>query len=249
MAVRVAQAWSPRAANEAEGSADAGGPSGCRAAARNGAAPPVKLIADFLRLPARKQALALEAALGLLLARLLVGHVPMRYWRGFLDTAPESSSLPERREPPGPGGRRVRTEFPGVEQLQSGRAGDHRDAPGRLGVPQRLGSLVRKVAIRLPFRAPCLPQAMAAQWMLRRRGIGSRLVFGVRRSRTPDCTMEYHAWLVVAGECVIGAEEVETYSPLSLPAAACQRRETGTFGTLLRRGTRPRARCGRQAEE
>ena len=210
---------------------------------------PVKLIAAFLHLPAPKQALALEAALALLLARLLVGHVPMRYWRGALDIARESSSLPERREAPGPAGRRVRTKFPGMRKSPAGRAGEDRNAPGRLRVPHEVGRVVRSVAIRLPFRAPCLPQAMAAQWMLRRRGIGSRLTFGARRSRMPDRTMEYHAWLVVAGECVIGAEEVETYSALSLPAAACQRRKAGSFGTLLRRGARPRDPCGRQAEE
>lgn len=209
----------------------------------------MKLIAAFLRLPVRKQALALETALALLLARLLVGYVPMRYWRGFLDTARESSSLPEGREAPGPAGRRFRMNFLGVKTSSAGRAEEDRNASRRLRVPHEVGRVVRKVATRLPFRAPCLPQAMAAQWMLRRRGIGSRLMFGARKSRVPDRTMEYHSWLIVAGECVIGVEEVETYSPLSLPAAASQRREAGTFGTLLPRGARPRAPCGRQAEE
>ena len=53
--------------------------------------------------------------------------------------------------------------------------------------PQRLPSVVhvRRVVPRaaelVPFSALCLPQAMAGQWMLRRRGVTSRLSFGARR--------------------------------------------------------------------
>ena len=54
---------------------------------------------------------------------------------------------------------------------------------------QRLPSVVhiRRVVPRaaelVPFSALCLPQAMAGQWMLRRRGVASRLSFGARRRR------------------------------------------------------------------
>lgn len=54
---------------------------------------------------------------------------------------------------------------------------------------QRLPSVVhvRRVvphtAGLVPFSALCLPQAMAGQWMLRRRGVASRLSFGARRRR------------------------------------------------------------------
>ena len=53
--------------------------------------------------------------------------------------------------------------------------------------PQHLPSVVhvRRVVPRaaelVPFSALCLPQAMAGQWMLRRRGVTSRLSFGARR--------------------------------------------------------------------
>lgn len=153
-----------------------------------GAAWSVDGLRRFLRLPAAKQVLALEAACALLLARALVLHVPMRYWHRRLDTAAESST---------------------GEQRQSAAAARR--------VPRSIARAVRKVARRMPFQALCLPQAMAAQWMLRRRRIQSRLVFGVRRGNTPGSTLDFHAWLIVAGACVIGAEEVETFVPLPMP--------------------------------
>lgn len=152
------------------------------AAIERGASSFVNRFRSFLRLPVATQALAVEAAFTLLLARLLVAHVPMRYWHRRLDTGPESSPCPQRSVSPG-----------------------------------KVARIVRKVARRLPFQALCLPQAMAAQWMLRRRSIPSRLVFGARRGRTPERTFEYHAWLMVAGQCVIGGGELDTYVPLSPP--------------------------------
>ena len=153
----------------------------------------LKILRSFVRLPVATQALALEAALLLLLARLLVERVPMRYWRHRLDTAPD---------PP------------------AGRAEEGgNNAPPAPRLPRRVGRIVRKVARRAPFRALCLPQAMAAQWMLRRRGVRSRIVFGARRRGTPGRALEFHAWLIVAGECVLGAEEARTFTPLPPPAA------------------------------
>ena len=73
--------------------------------------------------------------------------------------------------------------------------------------------MVRRVARHVPFPAVCLPQAMALQWMLRRRGVASRLFFGARR-KAQDSGLDFHAWLTVGGECVIGAGEVETYAAL-----------------------------------
>ena len=153
-----------------------------RAAVRRGTSSVVEGLRAFLRLPVATQALALEAAFALLLAKLLVECIPMRFWRRRLDTVAESAPVPLR-------------------------------------APRRVGRIVRKVARRLPLCARCLPQAMAAQWMLRRRGIRSRLVFGVRRGPAPAASLEFHAWLIVAGECVIGAREVETFRVLAPPEA------------------------------
>lgn len=92
----------------------------------------------------------------------------------------------------------------------------------RLPVPVlawRVAWTVGKIAAAVPFAAVCLPQAMAAQWMLRRRGVASQLVIGTRAEtasqapakRNAASRRAYHAWLQVGGQCVIGGR-VESYS-------------------------------------
>ncbi len=78
---------------------------------------------------------------------------------------------------------------------------------------RQVARAVRAAARNAPFAAVCLPQAMAAQWMLRRRSIPGRLVFGVRR-RTDGGGLQYHAWLIVDGHCLVGGGEIKTYAPL-----------------------------------
>ncbi len=165
-----------------------------------------KAVRAFVRAPVAAKATALEAALFLLLARLLVAHVPMRRWRRWLVTA----------EAPAPTGR------PAADSHVASCAGDpegpalageHPAGAPRRRLPRRVARIVRRVARHVPFPAVCLPQAMALQWMLRRRGVSSRLVFGTRR-KAQDSGLDFHAWLTVGGECVIGAGEVETYAAL-----------------------------------
>ena len=76
-----------------------------------------------------------------------------------------------------------------------------------------VGRAVRRVARRLSFEPACLPQAMAAQWMLRRRHVSSHMVFGVRR-RSPGRPTDYHAWLTVDGERVLGGRNAGAFTPL-----------------------------------
>ena len=67
-----------------------------------------------------------------------------------------------------------------------GRAG----APAaRLALGRDVGRMVRRVARRVSILdAACLPRAIAAQWMLQRRKVPSRLVFGVRRAACGPAT-------------------------------------------------------------
>ena len=156
----------------------------------------VKAVRAFVRAPVAAKAMALEAALFLLLARLLVVYVPMRHWRRWLVTAEGPApaggppAIPKDRRPP----------------VHTRRAPQQR-------LPRRVARIVRRVARHVPFPAVCLPQAMALQWMLRRRGVASRLFFGARR-KAQDSGLDFHAWLTVGGECVIGGGEVETYAAL-----------------------------------
>lgn len=136
----------------------------------------LKHLGAFARLPWRKRVLAVEAAGWLVLARLFVGRVPMRYWR--LDAG-------------------------------AGSVGDaSHGAPGAA-----VAWAVRRVAYRLPFETKCLPRALAAHWMLRRRGAASRVVFGVRRT-APEQRPEYHAWLVMNGATVLGGRQAASFTPL-----------------------------------
>lgn len=137
----------------------------------------------FARLPSGKRALAVETALRLLLALLLTRFVPARYWWRFLDTA----EAPPR----------------GQEAVRRGACDSN--------ASREVARAVEKVALHAPFRARCLQQAMAAQWMLRRRGVPSVLVFGVRRGADAERPLDFHAWLTVGGECVVGGREVGSF--------------------------------------
>lgn len=72
------------------------------------------------------------------------------------------------------------------------------------GSPGQIGHAVQRAARHLPFNLQCLPQALAAQWMLRRRGIASTLHFGMAKDPGGERAMLAHAWLTVSGLGVVG---------------------------------------------
>ena len=74
--------------------------------------------------------------------------------------------------------------------------------PERLHLAQQIGWAVTRAARHVPFKAVCLPQAMAAQFMLRRRGVTSVMHFGAARGR--EKPLDAHAWLEAAGVEVTG---------------------------------------------
>ena len=84
----------------------------------------------------------------------------------------------------------------------------------RLALGRDVGRMVRRVARRATLLdAACLPRAIAAQWMLRRRRVPSRLVLGVRRAPRGGPS-DYHAWLTVDGGRIMGGRHAETFTPL-----------------------------------
>ncbi|AGA92227.1 hypothetical protein Thimo_3571 [Thioflavicoccus mobilis 8321] len=78
-------------------------------------------------------------------------------------------------------------------------------------VLQGVSWAVAAAARHLPFEAVCLPQAMAAKAMLRRRGIQGTLYLGVAR----DEGMVAHAWLRVGDRVVTGAGDLKRYTVVS----------------------------------
>jgi len=66
---------------------------------------------------------------------------------------------------------------------------------------------VRRAVARAPFPVKCLPQAMALQWMLRRRGLGSVLTVGTLPKAGRGTLDDLHAWVTVAGRICLGQSE------------------------------------------
>jgi hypothetical protein len=58
----------------------------------------------------------------------------------------------------------------------------------------------------------CLPRALAAHAMLRRRGIASRLCLGVARDGR-DVTA--HAWIEIGGRVLVGGADASGFTPLA----------------------------------
>jgi hypothetical protein len=61
------------------------------------------------------------------------------------------------------------------------------------------------------MKAACLPRALAAQAMLRRRGIASQLCLGVARD---NGALSAHAWLELGQAIIVGGNEAPLFSKL-----------------------------------
>ena len=68
-------------------------------------------------------------------------------------------------------------------------------------------------AARMPVAMVCLPRAMAAHWMLRRRGVASVLHLGIRHVPGNGHAV-LHAWLTVDGETLLGGAGAEGFVTL-----------------------------------
>ncbi len=75
----------------------------------------------------------------------------------------------------------------------------------------RIGWLIPRIARRLPWRADCLVQALAAQDWLRAKGIATCIVIGV--DKPSEGGFGAHAWLKHGDDIVIGGE-IERYAVL-----------------------------------
>ena len=131
----------------------------------------------------RARGATLEAMVLLGLARLLVARVRFGRWRGWL----------------------------GVPV-----AAVHGDPKLRLDnnlARRRLARAVARGAARLPGESRCLAQAMALQWMLRRRGLGGVIHLGVLPGDKRGGLDDLHAWVTRSGEVLVGATD-EPHRPL-----------------------------------
>jgi hypothetical protein len=71
---------------------------------------------------------------------------------------------------------------------------------------------VENLGARSSMNALCLPRALAAHAMLRRRGIASRLCVGVAREGSE---LAAHAWVEVGKDKIVGGTDVEGFTRLA----------------------------------
>jgi hypothetical protein len=78
---------------------------------------------------------------------------------------------------------------------------------------------VENLGARPWTRALCLPRALAAQAMLRRRGIAGRLCLGVRRAAGE---LDAHAWVEIGGNKVVGGDALDGFTRIAEFGGACR---------------------------
>jgi hypothetical protein len=86
-------------------------------------------------------------------------------------------------------------------------------ADGQARTAEDIGWAVTRAARYLPFKAVCLPQAMAARMMLKRRGIDSVMHFGAAKGTKKP--LDAHAWLDAAGVEVTGYPVAENFAEIA----------------------------------
>lgn len=105
----------------------------------------------------------------------------------------------------------------GAQRRLWGQAG--RQAPDPRGeatvIAQHVGQRVSAVARLMPWDCHCLEQAAATKLMLRRRGIGSTVVFGCLQDHG---ALRSHAWVRVGDRVVVGQKGHELYTPVQVYA-------------------------------
>jgi hypothetical protein len=156
-------------------------------------------LVRFAQVGHRRRAVLLEAATWLLVARLSLIFVPFPRLALRLGTLVAPTDT-----------RAVRAT-----------SDDRRD---QARIAQEVGWAVTRAARHVPFNAVCLPQAMAARIMLKRRGVDSVLHFGARIGKDKigqdkigtdktgqDKPIDAHAWLDAAGVEVTGYPVANTY--------------------------------------
>ena len=84
-----------------------------------------------------------------------------------------------------------------------------KSSPARVGQAARMVSIA---AVRGPYKARCLEQAITVWWMLGFMGIRSTIRLGIYKSGE---SVEAHAWVLHEGKIVIGQmNEQKAFTPL-----------------------------------
>jgi hypothetical protein len=84
--------------------------------------------------------------------------------------------------------------------------------PSDLPVARMVGWAVCSAVRNIPWQSVCLPQAVAAQWMLKRRRIPGTLYLGVAKDETREEEFAAHAWLRCGDAILTGAAGHERFT-------------------------------------
>jgi hypothetical protein len=86
-----------------------------------------------------------------------------------------------------------------------------------LATAQQVGWAVRKAAQFTPWQSTCLVQVLAAQWMLRQRGIAGSFCLGASIESEGEVVpgISAHAWLKCGDEFITGEQGHERYTVVS----------------------------------
>ena len=90
-----------------------------------------------------------------------------------------------------------------------GRAPDERSVADLNAVMVEVRRAIKRAARRLPWTIVCFPEALAAHWMLRRRGAPSQVHYGLRPSVEK---LSAHVWVTLAGEIIVGEEQDDPHT-------------------------------------
>lgn len=96
------------------------------------------------------------------------------------------------------------------------------DRPGADAAALRVRWAIEACAWRLPWKTVCFQKGLALHWMLRRRGVDSRLHYGV--AQNAGLGLRAHVWVSLSGETVIGGDGADQFACLAIfPADGTQR--------------------------
>lgn len=85
-------------------------------------------------------------------------------------------------------------------------------ADARAEAIRQVRSAVMRSAPRMPFRAKCFEQGLAAVWLLRRRGVAASLHYGMTRQ---DGSLVAHVWVTAGDRAVVGCENRDEFRELA----------------------------------
>lgn len=68
---------------------------------------------------------------------------------------------------------------------------------------------IETAARAAPWRAVCIHQGLALQWMLRRRGVDARLHYGIARDEVGE--LQAHVWVAAGGALLIGGADAPRF--------------------------------------